>query len=53
MATKPLADRLRPTSFDQVAGQTHLIGPNGILRRLVENDRIPNMVFFSWEMYQP
>lgn len=47
MATKPLADRLRPTSFDQVAGQTHLIGPNGILRRLVENDRIPNMVFFG------
>ena len=47
MATTPLADRLRPTSFDQVAGQTHLIGPNGILRRLVENDRIPNMVFFG------
>lgn len=47
MATKPLADRLRPASFDQVAGQTHLIGPNGILRRLVENDRIPNMVFFG------
>lgn len=47
MATKPLADRVRPTSFDQVAGQTHLIGPNGILRRLVENDRIPNMVFFG------
>ena len=47
MATKPLADRLRPTTFDQVAGQSHLIGKNGILRRLVENDRIPNMVFFG------
>ncbi len=47
MAIQPLADRLRPTSFDQVCGQTHLVGKNGILRRLAENDRIPNMVFFG------
>ena len=47
MATQPLADRLRPTTFDQVCGQAHLVGNNGILRRLIENDRIPNMVFFG------
>ena len=47
MATQPLADRLRPTSFDQVCGQKHLVGPNGILRRLIENDRIPNMIFYG------
>ena len=47
MATQPLADRLRPTSFDQVCGQKHLVGENGILRRLIDNDRIPNMVFFG------
>lgn len=47
MATQPLADRLRPTSFDQVCGQKHLVGENGILRRLIENDRIPNMVFYG------
>ena len=47
MATQPLADRLRPTSFDQVCGQGHLVGDNGILRRLIENDRIPNMVFYG------
>jgi hypothetical protein len=31
MATQPLADRLRPTNFDQVCGQKHLVGENGIL----------------------
>lgn len=44
---QPLADRLRPTSFDEVAGQKHLVGENGILRRLTEKGRIPNMVFFG------
>ena len=47
MATQPLADRMRPQSFDEIAGQTHLVGKNGILRRLTENGRIPNMVFFG------
>jgi putative ATPase len=47
MATKPLADRLRPSSFDDVVGQKHLVGERGILRRLLENDRIPNMIFFG------
>ena len=44
---QPLADRLRPTCFDEVAGQKHLVGENGILRRLTEKGRIPNMVFFG------
>ena len=44
---KPLADRLRPTSFDEVAGQKHLVGPNGILRRLTERGRIPNLIFYG------
>ena len=47
MSTQPLADRMRPTSFDQIAGQAHLVGKGGILRRLVENNRIPNMIFFG------
>ena len=47
MATQPLADRMRPKSFDEVAGQTHLVGKNGILRRLTENGRIPNMIFYG------
>ena len=47
MSQKPLADRMRPQNFDQVAGQAHLVSENGILRRLTERGRIPNMVFFG------
>lgn len=47
MANQPLADRLRPTCFDEIAGQAHLVGNNGILRKLVENNRIPNMIFYG------
>lgn len=47
MINQPLADRMRPTNFDEVAGQEHLVGKNGIIRRLVENGRIPNMIFFG------
>ena len=47
MQNKPLADRMRPSSFDEIVGQKHLVGPNGILRRLTENGRIPNMIFFG------
>ena len=47
MAIKPLADRMRPTSFDEIAGQAHLVSENGILRRLTSKGRIPNMVFFG------
>ena len=47
MAQKPLADRMRPTSFDEIAGQAHLVGKSGVLRRLTENNRIPNMIFFG------
>jgi putative ATPase len=47
MATQPLADRMRPHTFDEVVGQAHLVGKNGILRKLVSNKRIPNMIFFG------
>ena len=47
MAIKPLADRMRPVTFDEIAGQTHLVSENGILRRLTSKGRIPNMVFFG------
>ena len=47
MSQKPLADRMRPQNFDQIAGQAHLVSQNGILRKLTERGRIPNMVFFG------
>ncbi len=47
MHNKPLADKMRPQSFDEIAGQAHLVGKNGILRKLSDNGRIPNMIFFG------
>lgn len=38
---------MRPKSFDEIAGQKHLVGEKGILRKLVNNNRIPNMIFFG------
>lgn len=45
--TKPLADRMRPQTLDQVVGQTHLLGEGKILRRLIESGKIPNMIFYG------
>ena len=47
MNNKPLADKMRPESFDDVVGQKHLVGKTGILRRLTEGGRVPNMIFFG------
>lgn len=47
MQNQPLADRMRPKNFEEIAGQAHLVGKNGILRKLTENKRIPNMIFFG------
>ena len=32
---RPLADELRPETLDDVVGQNHILGPNGMLRRIV------------------
>ena len=48
----PLADRLRPKTLDDFVGQTHLVGPGCILRRLIERDEISSMIFWGrrgWE----
>ena len=44
---KPLADEIRPASLDDVVGQRHILGPNGMLRRIVESGQIPNMIFYG------
>ncbi len=44
---RPLADELRPQSLDDVVGQKHILGPDGMLRRIVESGQIPNMVFYG------
>ena len=44
---KPLADDIRPSSLDDVVGQRHILGANGMLRRIVESGQIPNMIFYG------
>ncbi len=44
---RPLADRVRPDNLDEVFGQRHILGENGILRRIILSGQIPNMVFFG------
>ena len=43
----PLAERLRPQSLEEFAGQTHLIGEGGMLRRLIESDHLSSMIFWG------
>ena len=42
----PLAERMRPTTLDAVCGQ-ELVGPNGVLRGLIEADRVPSMILWG------
>ncbi|MEN0040601.1 MAG: replication-associated recombination protein A [Pseudomonadota bacterium] len=44
---RPLADRLRPTSLDEVVGQDHLLGENGALRRMLEAPNLGSMIFWG------
>ena len=44
---RPLADELRPLALDDIAGQTHILGANGLLRRIIESGNIPNMIFYG------
>lgn len=45
--SQPLADRMRPESLDEFAGQQHLIGPGKVLRRIIESDRVSSMIFWG------
>ena len=44
---RPLADRLRPADLDGVVGQEHLTGPDGSVRKMLENAYYPNMIFYG------
>ena len=43
----PLAARLRPQSLSEFVGQKHLVGEGALLRRLIDQDNIPSMVFWG------
>lgn len=44
---KPLAYRMRPTNIDEVVGQQHLVGPNKIIRRMVEAHMLSSMILYG------
>ena len=46
-AARPLAARMRPRTLDEVVGQTHLIGPGKVLRRIIESDQVSSMIFWG------
>ena len=44
---QPLADLLRPKNFDEMVGQSALVGTHGVLRRFMESGRFSNMIFYG------
>jgi putative ATPase len=44
-STAPLATRMRPRSLEEFAGQEHILGPRKLLRRAIEADRLPSVIF--------
>nr|WP_302366749.1 replication-associated recombination protein A [Brachyspira aalborgi] len=43
----PMAERMRPTSIDEVYGQKHILSENKTLRKMIDKDKITSMVFFG------
>lgn len=46
-ATMPLAARMRPRTLDEFVGQTHILGPGKLLRRMIEADRLTSIIFYG------
>jgi len=46
-SSPPLAERMRPTKLDQLVGQEHLTGPNGVIRKAIQNGNIPSMILWG------
>jgi putative ATPase len=43
----PLADRMRPRTLDEFVGQEHLVGPDGVLRRMIEADELHSLILWG------
>lgn len=43
----PLADRIRPSSIEDIVGQRHLLGKGKALRNVIESEQIPNLIFYG------
>ncbi len=44
---RPLADQMRPTTIFEVVGQTNLLGENGLIRRMVDNHNLSNIILWG------
>ncbi len=44
---RPLADRIRPIELNDIVGQSHIIGKDKLLNRIIESKIIPNMIFYG------
>ena len=44
---QPLAERLRPQTLDQYIGQQHLVGPKGIIRRMIDSGKISSFILWG------
>lgn len=47
MAQAPLAERLRPLTLDDYVGQEHLVGPDGIIRRMIDTGRVASFILWG------
>ena len=43
----PLAEKMRPTCFEDYIGQKHLVGQDAVLKKVVESGHIPSMIFWG------
>lgn len=44
---KPLAERMRPRVLDDIIGQQHLTGENGVIRNAIKNNKLPSIIFWG------
>lgn len=47
LANQPLAERLRPKDLDEFSGQEHLVGKNGVLRKVIESGNLPSFILWG------
>lgn len=46
-SNQPLADRMRPNTLDDFIGQDHLVGKGAVLRKAIESNQIPSIIFWG------
>ena len=47
LMSEPLAERMRPRSFDDYVGQQHLVGKDAVLRKMIESGRVSSFILWG------